>query len=214
MNSYYLYNGQVYSSDELYHHGIKGMKWGVRRYQNEDGTLTAAGRKRQKQSNQSETERRYVEIDGRKIPVGRFGGKSQRKGSSQKSNRLSDESLNSRIDKIGNRLETEEDFDNAKNYAKEICKDVVTSRKPQDCHKFLSRISTILDGAVYDDPSVMAVDKKTGRMRYNSCTKFDLNGITMDPKTSKYNTRELDKILKEEPDSMYYYVWGRYQNRD
>lgn len=30
----------------IYHHGIKGMKWGVRRYQNEDGTLTPAGKKR------------------------------------------------------------------------------------------------------------------------------------------------------------------------
>ena len=31
---------------ELYHHGIKGMKWGVRRYQNKDGSLTPAGKRR------------------------------------------------------------------------------------------------------------------------------------------------------------------------
>ena len=30
----------------LYHHGIKGQKWGVRRYQNEDGSLTEAGKRR------------------------------------------------------------------------------------------------------------------------------------------------------------------------
>jgi len=33
-------------NNELYHHGIRGMKWGVRRYQNSDGTLTPAGKKR------------------------------------------------------------------------------------------------------------------------------------------------------------------------
>lgn len=34
--------------DHLYlaHHGIKGMKWGVRRFRNEDGSLTEAGKKR------------------------------------------------------------------------------------------------------------------------------------------------------------------------
>ena len=33
-------------TDDLTHHGIKGQKWGVRRFQNEDGTLTNAGKKR------------------------------------------------------------------------------------------------------------------------------------------------------------------------
>ncbi len=39
-------NIYVVVDGELYHHGIKGMKWGRRRYQNTDGSLTAAGRKR------------------------------------------------------------------------------------------------------------------------------------------------------------------------
>ena len=39
-------DGNFISENELYHWGIKGMHWGVRRYQNKDGTLTPAGKKR------------------------------------------------------------------------------------------------------------------------------------------------------------------------
>lgn len=40
------YTGNSLNSDYLKHHGILGMKWGIRRYQNPDGSLTAEGRER------------------------------------------------------------------------------------------------------------------------------------------------------------------------
>lgn len=47
MSDYIYTNGRLYNLDDLQHHGIKGQKWGVRRYQNPDGSLTEAGKKRQ-----------------------------------------------------------------------------------------------------------------------------------------------------------------------
>lgn len=41
---------------ELYHYGIKGQKWGVRRYQNSDGSLTTVGKKRYSNPSPDQTE--------------------------------------------------------------------------------------------------------------------------------------------------------------
>lgn len=58
----------IYTTNgELYHTGVKGMKWGVRRYQNKDGSLTPAGKKRYdrdiRENNAKKKDNRIV-IDG------------------------------------------------------------------------------------------------------------------------------------------------------
>lgn len=73
--------------NELYHYGVKGMKWGIRRYQNKDGTLTAAGKRRAaKQENKQRRKDRKQALKNRR--------------------NLSDDELNKRV----NRLQQEKKF--------------------------------------------------------------------------------------------------------
>ena len=51
--------------DEIKHHGIKGQKWGVRRYQNEDGSLTAKGK--QRYGTKENFERQYPQESKKKM---------------------------------------------------------------------------------------------------------------------------------------------------
>lgn len=65
-----MYSYNYYYSNEIYHHGIKGMKWGVRRFQKKDGSLTSAGKKRYSEEskdakntdNKSSKQKRYDEL--------------------------------------------------------------------------------------------------------------------------------------------------------
>lgn len=53
---------------ELYHYGVKGQKWGVRRFQKKDGSLTSAGKKRRKDtSNWSEDAKEVARIKKKKV---------------------------------------------------------------------------------------------------------------------------------------------------
>lgn len=52
--------GNCNNADELYHYGVKGQKWGVRRYQRTDGSLTAAGKRRYSDKEISDYRKRKI----------------------------------------------------------------------------------------------------------------------------------------------------------
>lgn len=98
------------NADELKHYGIKGMKWGVRRFQNKDGSLTADGRKRygsedlksmQKQVNQGKNV-----VDGVKKTRAKAAEKQTEKKIRDDLSKMSDQELRD----IVNRLNMEERY--------------------------------------------------------------------------------------------------------
>lgn len=82
-------------SNELMHHGVLGMKWGVRRYQNKDGSLTAAGRAKANRLQAS-----YNRLTGKKLHTTSNDVDVPKKQKPKKISEMTDQEIRDRIDRI------------------------------------------------------------------------------------------------------------------
>lgn len=88
-------------SGDLYHWGIKGMKWGVRRYQNKDGSLTNAGRKRY-ESEADKGDYNQTKSDGTRFKQTKKGNVESLKPDAKRYAREDDEALRSVVNESKN----------------------------------------------------------------------------------------------------------------
>lgn len=90
---------QYIHTDEMYHHGIRGQKWGIRRYQNKDGSLTPAGRKRA-----AKLEKEYNKITGKKLDKDSDEKSTKTKSQNIKKavSQMSDADLKNRLTRLEN----------------------------------------------------------------------------------------------------------------
>ena len=98
------------NADELKHYGIKGMKWGVRRFQNSDGSLTADGKKRYSGDNLKDIQKQVNQgknvVDGVNKTKAKAAEKRTEKKIKDDLSQMSDKELRD----IVNRLNMEERY--------------------------------------------------------------------------------------------------------
>jgi|GEM_PF-5213497 len=198
----------IYYGDYLYHHGIKGQKHGVRRFQNEDGSWTEAGRARYgatgnsgktvvsrlkdfknrainqgKKYNESVAEKRKQNRDTKDAKKSRWGRDIQSKSASQ----LSDQELDAKIQ----RARKEAEYARLQKQSREDNSGIIAKAGKKFATEFMMGVANKAASKLSDfvtDKAVDIVDRKLG-------TKTDVNENT---DFSQLSDRQISKADKRQ----------------
>ena len=167
---------------ELYHHGVKGQKWGVRRYQNSDGSLTAAGKRR----------------------ITKMTNALNKKYSKYKSNERENSELNSKYDmhnKTEQRIKADNDLrlmnynDNKSQYYRDSSKNLI---------KKVSKLDPKLGKKLSNEYSDLLNKTFIGDFTLSELRKIQKDPDHLDEKAKKFIEQQFDKKLAVEKSKVEY----------
>lgn len=170
---------------ELYHHGTKGMKWGIRRYQNKDGSLTPAGKKRyaQEEAKLKEREKSIKSHERTKAKLSKLDAKKAELDAREKA--LNDHDAKAEKPKLKDALKNPKDMSNSE------LQNVVNRLRNEDAYKDLSK------KLGYDGP-VTELDAKIAEMeKQKKYLELQRDIAKLTPEKTSAGKQFVNKMMKE-----------------
>jgi len=167
----------------LCHHGIKGQHWGVRRFQNEDGTLTEEGR------------RRYIEDIGKQVELYNRSVDNMNRDLKKINKKYEKVDLNQDINNLEYTKEVVDAY--KKNFVETLAKDMKTDPKTIVGKEWLNEMVFYNTSA---DDDVKELEKKVKKQKEKENKKNKQNDSKtspnndpdyIDPRSEKYGTKKM-----------------------